>query len=299
MQVARILSNCLTVAGLAAMGAVVCAAESQLVIDVASGRQFRGTLDSASSNDQLVLRSEHAGITLRRPIRWERVTGATADGVPLDVAALRRKAAAQESGVRSQESEVKGQRSLLRKIEMRGDTPVKTASTQPEPLPEELPRVAMVAFDPSIANWDADVETDGVLIDVAPLDVNRRLVPISGTLEVELFAPQRRTLDLAPQSGGDTLELVERWTRAITPDDFGPSGVRLRLPFGAITPELQPNWTASYYGLVHVRLAIPGHGIFEDSRDAVRIRPFAPNRDRLEMKTGQRFLSTENLGRRE
>jgi len=100
-------------------------------------------------------------------------------------------------------------------------------------------------------------------------------------------------------SGGDTLELVERWTRAIAPEDFGSSGVRLRLPFGAITPELQPNWTASSYGLVHMRLAIPGQGVYEDSRDGVRVRPFAPNRDRLEMKTGQRFLPTENLGRRD
>src|SRR5262245_62561003 len=133
-----------------------------------------------------------------------------------------------------------------------------------------------------------------------PLDVNCYVAPSNGTLEVELFALQRRIqLDLAPMSGGDTLELVERWTRSITPEDFGPSGVRLRLPFGAITPELRPEWTAWMYGLVHARLAIPGQGVFEDSRDGVRIRPWAPNRDRLEMKTGQRFLSTENLGRRE
>src|SRR5207237_1020985 len=77
------------------------------------------------------------------------------------------------------------------------------------------------------------------------------------------------------------------------------SGVRLRLPFGAIHPELNPNWTASWYGLVHIRFSIPGHGVFEDSRDGVRIRPWAPNRDQLEMNTGQRFLPTENLGRRD
>jgi hypothetical protein len=156
-----------------------------------------------------------------------------------------------------------------------------------------------VAFDSHIANWDADIETDGLIIDIAPLDLDRQLIPISGTLEVELYAPQRRTLDLAPQSGGDTLELVERWTLALTPADFGPTAARLRLPFGAITPELQPNWTASHYGLIHIRLAIPGHGIFEDSKDGIRIRPWSPNRDRLEQKTHHRFLPTENLGRRE
>jgi len=301
MPVARILTSSLTIAALAAVAAAARAAEPQVVVDVASGRQFRGTLDSTSSSDHVVIRNEQAGVTLRRPIRWERVVGATLDGAPIDVAALRERVQGsadrgQGTGDTRQGTGDRGQKSLLRKIEMRGQ-----AEMNAEPSVEEvpLPRVATVGFYPSIANWDADVETDGVLIDVAPLDINGRLVPISGTLEVELFAPQRRTLDLAPQSGGDTIELVERWTRAITPDDFGPSGVRLRLPFGAITPELQPNWTAWHYGLVHVRLSVPGHGVFEDSRDGVRIKPFAPNRDRLEMKTGQRFLSTENLGRRE
>jgi hypothetical protein len=292
MQVARILANCLAIAGLAAIAAVASADEPQLAVHVASGRQFRGTLDSTSTSDKLVIRSEQAGITLRRPIRWERVARATVDGSPIEVNALRTMAVSRQPTSTDKPP-------VLKKIEMRSEAPIQAAPAEREPLVEELPRVAMVVFDAAIANWDADVETDGVLIDVAPVDINRRLVPVSGTLEVELFAPQRRTLDLAPQSGGDTLELVERWTRAITPDDFGPSGARLRLPFGAITPELQPNWTAWHYGLVHVRLAIPGHGVFEDSRDGVRVKPWAPNRDRLEMKTGQRFLSTENLGRRE
>lgn len=292
MQVARILSTCLALVALSVVAAAAKAADPELVVDVASRRQFRGALDGASNSDHLVLRTEHAGIILRRPIRWERVTAATADGAPIEITALRKMAMSRHPAPTNKPS-------LLTKIEMRSEAPPKYAPTEQQPVAEEPPRVAMVAFDPAIANWDGDVETDGVLIDVAPLDINRRLIPVSGTLEVELYAQQRRTLDLAPQSGGATLELVERWTRAINPEDFGPSGVRLRLPFGAITPELQPNWTAWHYGLVHVRLSVPGHGVFEDSRDGVRVRPWAPNRDRLEMWTGQRFLSTENLGRRE
>jgi len=278
---------------------VVRGSEPDAVVHLASGRQFRGVIDATSTAEQLVLRTTSVGVILRRPIRWERVVHVTVDGQPTAVAKLRDAAAMNRGqGNRGQGGDNK---SLLRKIEMRGEPGPPVPAVGELPADESVPpRVAMVAFDPYIANWDADVETDGLVIDVMPLDINRYVVPSSGTLEVELFAPQRRIqLDLAPMSGGDTLELVERWTRAITPDDFGPGGVRLRLPFGAITPELQPNWTASWYGLVHVRLAIPGQGVFEDSRDGVRIRPWAPNRDRLEMKTGQRFLPTENLGRRE
>jgi hypothetical protein len=164
----------------------------------------------------------------------------------------------------------------------------------PAPLPRE---VVTIVFDAFIANWDADVETDGLVLDVAPLDAEGYIIPADGTLEVELFASQRRAFHHAPLSGGDTLELAERWTRAINPAELRPGGYRFRLPFGAVHPELDPDWLAYHYGLVHVRLAIPGHGVFEDSRDGIRIRPWAPNRDYLEMNTGRRFLPTERLGR--
>jgi hypothetical protein len=277
-------------------------AEPAVVVHLASGRQFRGEIDSASTAQMLVLRTTTGNITLRRPIDWQRIVRLEVDGQAVEVAKVRAAASRDRgAGITSRESGANNVRPLLRKIELMGEPTTATPEliSEPQPLAEPQPRVAMVAFDPSIANWDADIETDGVAITVAPLDSDGYLVPAGGTLEVELYVPQRRTLDLAPMSGGDTLELVERWTRAIAPEDFGSSGVRLRLPFGAITPELQPNWTASSYGLVHMRLAIPGQGVYEDSRDGVRVRPFAPNRDRLEMKTGQRFLPTENLGRRD
>jgi hypothetical protein len=275
------------------------AREQEIVVQLASGRQFRGVLDIGSTDQQLVLRTDLNGILLRRPIQWERIALATMNGQQTEVTALRALADQQRShgsGVRSRATAP-----LRRKIELRG-TDLSADETAKSQASQELPppQVATVTFDAAIGNWDNDVETDGLVVDVFPLDLNRYIVPSNGTLEVELFAPQRRKeLDLAPRSGGDTFELVERWTRAITPDDFGPGGARVRLPYGAIHPELQPNWTASYYGLVHVRLAIPGQGVFDDSRDGIRIRPWAPNRDQLEMNTGQRFLSTENLGRRE
>src|SRR5436305_14305713 len=89
MQVVRVLVNCLVIAGLAAGATIVRAAEPQLVIETTSGRQFRGTLDSDSSGNDLVLRTEQAGITLRRPIRWQRIVGANVDGARVEVAALR------------------------------------------------------------------------------------------------------------------------------------------------------------------------------------------------------------------
>lgn len=275
------------------LAAPLLASDSSVTVQVASGRHFSGQIDRSTTSERLVLRSVNGSMAIARSVAWDRIVSVKLNGKPADIASLRAAARVTDrSAANAAASEAR--KSLLTKIELRGELPLPTAQfTEAAPSP----RVAMIAIDPFVANWDADVETDGLVIDVAPLDINRNLIPASGTLEVELLAPQRRSLDLAPQAGGDTLELVERWSRAITPEDFGPSGVRLRLPFGAVHPELDSNWLASSYGLVHARLSIPGHGVFDESRDGVRVRPWAPNRDRLELKSGQRFLPTENLGR--
>jgi hypothetical protein len=158
--------------------------------------------------------------------------------------------------------------------------------------------VTTISFDARIANWDADVETDGLVVDLFPLDGEGYLAPVSGAVEIELFGPQRRVFHHAPLSGGDTLERIERWTRQIDPSQFTANAVRLRLPFGAVHPEIDTDWVAWHYGLVHVRLVAPGHGTFDASRDGIRTRPWTPVRDQLELNTQRRFLPTESVGRR-
>jgi len=270
------------------------AAQPQLVVQVTSGREFSGEMDEASSPQQLVIRSSHGGVTVTRSIDWQRIVTAKLDGNPIKIAQLQE--LAREAGAKAR---IKARPSRGAKVTMRGLTAKSEPLPAPQPPQMPPPQATTVAFDSAIANWDADVETDGLVIDLAAVDANGYLVPADGTLQVELFAPQRRVFQHASQSGGDTLELVERWTRAVTAEDFGPSGARIRLPYGAVHPELEPDWLASSYGLVHVQLAMPGHGVFEDSRDGVRIQPWAPNRDNLEMNTGRRFLPTERLGRRD
>jgi hypothetical protein len=134
-----------------------------------------------------------------------------------------------------------------------------------------------------------------LILDVLPISADGYLTPTSGTVEVELFAPQKRSFSLVPLSGGDTLERVERWTKRVDLADFSVNGARLKLPFGAVHPEFDLDWIG--VGLVHVRLVVPGDGVFDDSLDGLRIRPYAPLRDRHEMQTGRRFLPTERVGR--
>jgi hypothetical protein len=262
------------------------ASEPELILRLASGRQFTGTIDPKSNDTGIVLRSTRGGMTVRRPVAWDRIVAATVDGRAATVEELRTLAegvGGRGPGDGGREAEV----AELRKVE----------NLAPVEPPLILPRMTAVSFDARIANWDADVETDGLIVDLLPMDADGYLAPVSGMVEIELFAPQRRVFHHAPLSGGDTLERVERWTRAIRAADFTANGVRLRLPFGAVHPEFDTDWLASHYGLVHVRLAAPGHGTFDASQDGLRIRPWAPNRDQLELKSIPRFLPTEAVGR--
>jgi hypothetical protein len=255
-----------------------------LTVQLASGRKFTGLVDPRTSTQRLVLRFERPGSILRRPIEWERIVAARAGDEMIDVARLREVAEEMKS-----KAEDKGPRT-----EDRGQT---TDDSGQETTMDNQPWIAAIAIDPRLANWDGDVETDGLIVDVFPLDAEGYLAAASGWVEAELFAQQRRVFHHAPQSRGETLERVERWTAHVSPADFDARGVRLKLPFGAVHPEFDLDWNA--VGLVHVKFSAPGHGVFEDSRDAVRIRPFAPLRDELQMSTDRRFVPTEGVGRRD
>jgi hypothetical protein len=262
------------------------AAEPLVVIELTSGKVMQGAVDAATSAEELVLRSGRNGVTIRRPVRWERVARATLDGRVVEAEELRSLAEEEGTGDGG------------RGTGDRGQGPGATSQVPGARIPESLPvRLASIAFEARIANWDGDVETDGLLIDLLPLDDEGYLAAAAGTAEIELFASQRREFQHAPLSGGDTLERVERWTRTIRPEDVTMRGVRLKLPFGAVHPEFDQKWLAHYYGLVHIRLAAPGQGVFEASQDGLRIRPYAPLRDRLELYGGRRFLPTERTGR--
>lgn len=261
------------------------------MLRLTSGRQFAGTIDARSNDQELVLCSSSGGFAIRRPIQWERIVSATLGGELITVAELRERARGVEAVV-------------VEPREWAGERGQKTVDSDqqeqqsPSDVQGVLYPVTTISFDARIANWDADVETDGLVVDLFPLDGEGYLAPVSGAVEIELFGPQRRVFHHAPLSGGDTLERIERWVVQIDPLQFTSGGVRLKLPFGAVHPEIDTDWVAWHYGLVHVRLVAPGHGTFDASRDGIRIRPWAPVRDQLELNTNRRFFPTEALGRR-
>lgn len=269
----------------------VQAQEETLEVTVDSGRTFVGRVDRATSDRELVLRSGSDRAWITRTLEWSRVTAGTYEGETLTGNDLRAVAELIKSPAPVKEPNL---------------TPV-DRSSQASPTSREAieatqfhavaapPVIGGITFDAVLANWDGDVEADGLLIYLQPFDQWGSAAEASGSVTIELYASERRVFHHAPQSGGNSQGLIARWTCAVTPADFGPRGAVLKFPFAAKHPEFTDR--VSPYGLVHVRMNVPGSGTFEHSADAVRIRPYAPTRDALQLGRGQRFFANERTGR--
>jgi hypothetical protein len=153
----------------------------------------------------------------------------------------------------------------------------------------EAPRVCWLAIEASVANWDANVEADGLVVRVYPRDATGALVPVRGTLEVELIGRWTGVAKL-PQP----FERIGHWAQQVRLEDFGPNGAVYRLRFQGVHPEF--DLTVASRGAVHARLSVPGEGTFEATASTVRVRPYSAVRDQLQQINAQRFFPQETTG---
>lgn len=264
--------------------AVASAAET-LTVRLASGRTFTAEVDERTNDAALWLRFGDSGALLLRPIEWSRITGAEHAGRAIAAGELRATAERLKSPAPAA-------------LVLPENTAVPGAPPQAEQARAWLgfaPRVSAVTFDAGIANWDADVEADGLILHVLPLAADGSVVPSDGLVEVTLTTLDRRDFSNLAQGRGESFERTARWAQPIRAADCGPNGAVLKLPFQSVHPEFDPR--VSSIGLVNVRLTVPGVGVFDDSLDGVRVRPYAPLRDALERARGQRFFPHERTGR--
>ncbi len=269
---------------LAVMPALTPAVGAESVrVHLASGRVIAGVIDARSSDEALWLRRGDQDTNIARPIQWDRITEAFQNDEAIAIEDLRSLAKAAADDPEASVERVPWQGVFAMPARDAIDAEI------------ILPDVRSFAFDAYHANWDADVESDGLVLIVYPLAADGLLVPVSGSLEVELIAPEVRRFQDAPQGRGLTLERIGQWTVAIAPEDFTPSGIRVELPFQALHPEFDTKILP--HGLVHARLVVPGDGTFDSTADFIRIRPWSPLRDKYWRDTGRRFFPSEQTGR--
>jgi hypothetical protein len=252
-----------------------------------SGRTMTAHIDPRSNDTQLWIVRGDSAFSIARPIEWQRVVKAQQGEKALTRAELQ--ALAKEVAAAEKNPAV----ALAPLPKWRGVFAAPAVPDQQAVAP--APPVRSLAIDAFHANWDSDVESDGLMIVVYPLDATGQLTVAEGTLEVELVAPEVRRFQDAPQGRGLTLERIGQWSAAVRPEDFTTSGARVQLPFQAVHPEF--DWKILPHGMVHARLVVPGQGTFDTTTDFVRLRPWSPLRDKLWRDAGRRFLPTEQTGR--
>ncbi|WP_254508091.1 hypothetical protein [Anatilimnocola floriformis] len=270
----------LALASLGSLRALPAQTPMAIKIEHTSGRRWEGLIDARSTPEQLMLRFERGTAVLLRPIPWSEIRTAEVDGKAVTVTEL----------AKSYESLATSATPFAERTKI---TPEVPANEQPLPPPPN--KVAAIACDALLANWDADVETDGLAINLQPLDAWQEITAAAGTLEVELYTLQARTFHHAPNSRGRSVEPIARWSQAVNWNDYRSRGAYIQLPFQAAHPEF--DGSLGFYGLVHIKFSVPGSGVFEQTIDGVRIRPWSPIRDSLQLNTGYRFLPHEGTGR--
>jgi len=292
--------------------------ESRVIVTLQSGRRFLGSVDpktdAVTAGDtgehpgRLWMRFEHGRAVILRPIAWSRVVEVvTEDGEPIQTARLRQLVAQwkrddptwqENKAIRAaSSSSTPTAASIARGFSNSPVAPTTHVASQPQgsgPLMERHNftdhKAAGFSFDCYAANWDGDVELDGLVIRVTPFDRASRPVPLDGTLEVNLIGRQDSVVE-----GPRPFPRIGRWVRRVEPGDFNGGGATYRLPFQAVHPQFDTE--IAPYAVVHARLTAAGHGSFDVSRNGVRLRPFSRNRDRLELITGERFFPLERNGR--
>jgi hypothetical protein len=260
-------------------------ADGQVRVLLASGRYFTAAIDHRTDATTLWLRwGQETGVILR-PIDWERVVRVNIGGETFSGNVVRQAVI------------------LVRRERPLALNPPAAPSAAPAERPSTLPkptaiaaeaaapprRVRALGVEASLGKWGPGVEADGLVVEISPLDEQGEIVPVQGTVEVELIGQG------ADPNGSEGFAALGHWVQCVWPEDFAYRGARCRLPFQAVQPEFDLRWAAK--GVVHARLSVPGEGVFEATAAMTRIRPSSQLRDNHQETTGRRFFPNERTSR--
>jgi hypothetical protein len=287
---------------------VLQAAESPAVaVGVSGGKVFLGQVDSRTDANRLWLRIERPGIVLRRPIDWESILLVRQGDHEFSSHEFRTQALATKSTATSLAENDADELPAPAVAPAPNDAgsnrsqPTEKVAGRPkEWIPDHRlanfieasrannTQVCSLSIDAHVANFNRTVEADGLILHIYPLDGAGNMVAVDGTLDVELIA------SVPPGwPRGEPLPNIGRWTVRLVPQQFGPAGAIVKLPFQSVHPEF--NLNIGPYGLVHASLSIPGNGTFEASEGMLRIRPYSTVRDESQQIDGRRFFDNERV----
>lgn len=258
-----------------------------ITVTLASGRQFRGEVDSRTTVTQLWLRCGSATAHVLRPVDWGRVVRAEAGATRWTAAEFKQ---AVLSG-----NPFSDERTAVPGAAVPAMSPPVSAPAVERPHPSDVPPPAgpiqAVDVAAELGQWSAGTETDGLLVSITPKDSSGAAAAVDGTLELSLdgqrFVPLLTDANQFPE--------LARWTQRVSAADFADGTATYRLPFQALHPDF--NVDLGSLGLVHARLTVPGQGVFEATTGPTLVRQLNPVRDRRQQQLGSRFWPNERTDR--
>lgn len=268
---------------------------------LASGRRFTANIDSRSDAQTLWLRFGNEAASVRRPIEWNRIVTAKLIEPAREVAVAEMKAVVLRLRAAAGLTEAEPARTPRPAPTIRTIETARTLSpTTSEPTQlvagarPALPAIRGLYFDAQLEPWIGPTPEAKLAIVVRPFDDFHHTVPVNGTLEISLYAPQVRDFSAAPRNSGFAVDRVGHWQFATRVDQFRPEGFAVHVPLrAAMAQQLASHFP---YGIVQVRLTVPGVGVFEKTRDDVRLQSFSPVRDFYQQRHQRRTLPFERPG---
>lgn len=271
-----------------------------VVVQLQNGRQLTGEVDSRTDARELWLHSTQPSIVILCSVPWSEVISARISGQPEVV-----------TDIRSSLSKLKTQ------------VPVATFRQPPQPLATDpagcvrsdaecsgdVDRVVSLEIVPRLANWDHDVEPDGLEVRVLPTTAEGRVAKIHGFLTLRLIGRRSPAADRLESrsglgvfsNGGAVREYampfnntvyveLGRWNELLSSADLTTAGYVLRLPFRQISPDLDLDITLN--GQLDARLNAQGQQFYE-ATSPIQLRAFSPLREELQLNRGTRYFPGE------
>jgi hypothetical protein len=252
---------------------VACAATVHVV--TSQGRTLAGDVDARTDDNRLWLRQQHGDAVLASSVAWSDVAAAQVGDEAVNVDDLRQQ-----------------RRELMSSAPrwLAAVAPTAAAGTSvPTSLTRPVRRVRTVEIvSACLANFDRDVEPDGLVVTIAALDDAGAPMAVRGNLTARLYG------ELRPGSVREvTFGTLDEWTQPVTAVDFASGVASYELRFRRTAPEWQFDLLPDT--LMEVSLLAFGEGRFAASAPLV-IRAFNPLRDNQQLLLKSRFLPGEHHG---
>jgi hypothetical protein len=282
MNVLRIAFCCLL--SVIAMCASLMASDApskpndRIRVHLRDGRSLSGHLDPRTSNEHLWIQTTESGIVARSGFRWDNVQNVVQNDQPLAPDVFR---------------------DLITPASFESPPAVETTTIPCPTCNDRIPEgnlrptavVRSLDIRAALANWDSDVEPDGLLVEVIPRDEWGSLAPVGGQIAFtligentpydpqDLFQPRPRYPEIA------------RTSRLVRGSDFVDGAAVYKVPFGVAHPDFR--FDLAPHAVLTATLGVPGQGTFHASDDEINLRPGNWIRDRRQQFFGTRYFRQE------